>query len=119
MQEERVSQLMARQASLWQLALTTVRCALARLLHQSERFRGIVRGQPSVRTKVGGILQADVILRSGKGREPPAPPAVRCAPNSAIILEYPFLMLFYTRGDADGSSSRITGQLDAGRIARS
>jgi len=66
MQLERVPQVLLRSVSLWQLALTPKRCALPRLLQQTFRVRGIVRGQPSVRSKVGGNLRVDAIFRSGK-----------------------------------------------------
>ncbi len=51
MQVERVSQLVPCPASLWQLALTPSRCALPQLLRQTRWVRGIVRGQPSHKTK--------------------------------------------------------------------
>jgi hypothetical protein len=66
MQVERVPQGLLCPASLWQLALTPRRCALLRLLRQTSRVRGIVRGQPSAQSNVGGNLRVDVIFRSGK-----------------------------------------------------
>ena len=52
-----------------------------------------------MRSGLGGILQAAVIVKSGKGLQPPDPPAVRCVPNylyyPGILVPFP---LFYTRG---------------------
>lgn len=79
----------------------------ARLLWQNECFRGIVRGQPSVRLGLGGILHTAVILRSGKGRQPPIPSTVWLRAKLYLLSRNSrSFSLFYTRGEADLSRLR-------------
>ncbi len=115
MQEERESQGLSLPGILVAISPHQRAARPVRWLGQTTRFRGIVRGQPSMQRSLGGSLHRDVIRRSGKGRKPPAPPAVRCLPNYSYYpgIPVPFLSILY-KGRSETSKPLV---LDTQRCA--
>lgn len=108
MQLERVPQVLLCPASLWQLALTSKRCALSRLLRQTSQVRGIVRGQPSVQSIVGGNLQIDAVFRPGKDGLASRSCCCSVRPEQPYYLGLPVLWEYSIQGWVDGGRASFS-----------